>query len=100
MGSYAYYMYTILGDPRCLVEATGCHSPYSMVASDSREPVVTTEDGTQAAEAPRNSLQCRLINAAKGQHVPACRKLWIDAIDKKAAYIRERSSVYFSGEWG
>ncbi|KAI8487736.1 hypothetical protein Bbelb_344740 [Branchiostoma belcheri] len=45
-----------------------------MVASDIREPAVTTEDGIQAAEAPQNSrtVQCRLINAAEGQHVPAC----------------------------
>ncbi|KAI8512763.1 Thrombospondin type 1 repeat-containing protein [Branchiostoma belcheri] len=43
----------------------------SMIASDNREPVVTTEDGTQAADAPRNS-RTQYVNAAKGQHVSAC----------------------------
>ncbi|KAI8506404.1 hypothetical protein Bbelb_158310 [Branchiostoma belcheri] len=36
----------------------------SMVASDNGESAVTTEDGTKATEAPRNSVQCQPIKAA------------------------------------
>ncbi|KAI8486305.1 Glutamate receptor ionotropic, NMDA 3A [Branchiostoma belcheri] len=41
----------------------------SMVASDSREPAVTTEDGTQAAEAPEltNSVQYMINTTVKGK---------------------------------